>query len=112
LFALYALFTKPETFNGYIIGSPNLNWDNYSIHNFEANSSEKIGDKKIKIFISIGSEESEERYFNPVDSLVTIIQQKNYPSLELESKVFDGSTHLMGPPESLTHGLISVFGKQ
>jgi predicted alpha/beta superfamily hydrolase len=112
LFALYTLFTKPETFNGYIIGSPNLSWDNYSIYNFEENSAEKIGDKKIKIFISIGSEESEERYFDPVDSLVTIIQQKNYPGLELESKVFDGSTHLMGPPESLTHGLISVFRKQ
>jgi len=112
LFGLYALFTKPETFNGYIIGSPNLSWDNYSIYNFEENSAEKIGDKKIKIFISIGSEESEERYFNPVDSLVIKIQQKNYPGLELESKVFDGSTHLMGPPESLTHGLISVFGKQ
>jgi uncharacterized protein len=111
LFGLYTLFTKPETFNSYIIGSPNLSWDNYSIYSFEENSIEKIGDKKIKIFISIGSEESEERYFNPVDSLVTKIQQRNYTGVELEAKVFDGSTHLMGPPESLTHGLISVLIK-
>jgi len=109
LFCLYTLFTKPESFNGYIIGSPNLSWDNYSIYNYEENSSEKIADKKLNIFISVGSDESEERYFNPVDSLVTRIQQHDYSGVSLETKVFEGSGHLEGPPESLTHGLISVF---
>jgi hypothetical protein len=111
LFGLYALFTKPETFNNYIIGSPNLNWDDYSIYKYEEISPEKIGDMQLNIFISVGSEESEERFFNPVDSLVIKIQQRNYAGVELDSKVFDGSTHLMGPPESLTHGLISIFGE-
>ncbi len=110
LFGLYTLFTKPEIFNRYIIGSPSLTWDNYSIYNYEENSSEKIGEKKIRVFISVGSEESDEKYFNPIDKLVTQIQERNYSGLKLEAKVFDGSTHLMGPPESLTHGLISVFG--
>ena len=111
LFALYTLFTRPESFDNYIIGSPNLSWDDYSIFDYEENSLDKIGDMPINIFISIGSEESEERYFNPVDSLVTNIQQHDYSAVNLETKVFDGSTHLMGPPESLTHGLISVFIK-
>jgi len=109
LFCLYALFTQPESFNQYIIGSPNLSWDNYSVFNYEEKSPEKIGDKRLDIFISVGSDESEERYFNPVDSLVTRIQQHNYLGVSLETKVFDGSSHLEGPPESLTHGLISVF---
>jgi predicted alpha/beta superfamily hydrolase len=111
LFALYTLFTRPESFENYIIGSPNLSWDDYSIFVYEENSRDKIGDMPINIFISVGSEESEERYFNPVDSLVTNIQQHDYSGVYLETKVFDGSTHLMGPPESLTHGLISVFIK-
>lgn len=111
LFGLYTFFTRPETFNNYIIGSPNLSWDDYSIFNYEKNSPEKIGDMNLNIFISIGSEESEERYFNPVDSLVTNIQQHNYSGVNLETKVFDGSTHLMGPPEALTHGMISIFSK-
>jgi uncharacterized protein len=109
LFCLYALFTKPESFNKYIIGSPNLSWDNYSVFNYEEISPENIGDKRLDIFISVGSDESAERYFNPVDSLVTRIQQHNYSGVSLETKVFDGSSHLEGPPESLTHGLISVF---
>ncbi len=111
LFCLYTLFTSPENFSCYIIGSPNLSWDNYSIYSYEEKSPEKIGDKKLNIFISVGSEESEDRYFNPVDSLVTRIQQHNYSGVSLETKVFDGSSHLEGPPESLTHGLISVFKK-
>lgn len=111
LFGLYTLFTKPEIFNRYIIGSPSLTWDNYSIFSYEENSSEKIGEKKIGLFVSVGNEESDEKYFDPIDQLVTKIQERNYPGVKLEAKVFDGSTHLMGPPESLTHGLISVFQK-
>jgi predicted alpha/beta superfamily hydrolase len=111
LFALYTLFTQPETFNRYIVGSPYLTWDNGSIYNYEENSAERIGNKEINLFISVGSEESDNKYFNPIDSLVTKIQERNYSGLQLETKVFDGSTHLMGPPEALTHGLISVFGK-
>jgi predicted alpha/beta superfamily hydrolase len=111
LFGLFTFFTRPETFNNYIIGSPNLSWDDYSIFKYEENSPEKIGDMQLNIFISVGSEESEERYFNPVDSLVTNIQKQNYSGVNLETKVFDGSTHLMGPPEALTHGMISVLSK-
>lgn len=111
LFGLYSLFTKPELFNRYVIGSPSLSWNDYSIFNYEENSTEKISDKKINVFISVGSEESDEKYFNPIDKLVTQIQERNYTGVKLQAKVFDGSTHLMGPPESLTHGLISVFSK-
>ena len=109
LFGLYALFTKPDSFSNYIIGSPNLSWDDYSIFNYENKSLEKIGDLQLNIFVSVGSEESEERYFNPVDSLVTSIQNHNYPGMYLKTQVFNGSGHLEGPPESLTHGLISVY---
>jgi len=111
LFGLYTFFTRPETFKNYIIGSPNLSWDDYSIFKYEENSPEKIGDMQLNIFISVGSKESEEKYFNPVDSLVTNLQKQNYSGVNLETKVFDGSTHLMGPPEALTHGMISVLSK-
>lgn len=112
LFGLYSLFTKPEIFSRYILGSPSLSWDDYSIFKYEENSPGKISDKKINIFISVGSEESDEKYFNPIDNLVTQMQERKYSGVKLEAKVFDGSTHLAGPPESLTHGLLSVFGKE
>ncbi|MBV6420517.1 MAG: Ferri-bacillibactin esterase BesA [Ignavibacteriaceae bacterium] len=112
LFGLYSLFTKPEIFSRYILGSPSLSWDEYSIFKYEENSPDKILDKKINIFISVGSEEPDEKYFNPIDNLVTQMQERKYSGVKLEAKVFDGSSHLAGPPESLTHGLLSVFGKE
>jgi len=111
LFALYALFTQPDIFKGYIVGSPSLSWDNYSIFDYEESSVDKLKEKSLNVFISVGSEESEEKFFEPVDQLVIQLQERNYSGLTLSTKVFQGSTHLMGPPESLTHGLLSVFAK-
>jgi hypothetical protein len=111
LFALYTLFTEPKLFNRYTIGSPYLQPGNYKIFDFEEQAVEMLNEVDANIFISVGSEESEKKYFNPVDSLVTKIEERNYQGLNLETKVFHGSTHLMGPPESLTHGLISVLRK-
>ena len=111
LFALYTLFTKPDAFSRYIVGSPYLVWDDYSIFNYEAKSFDKISVLNLNVFISVGSDESTEKYFEPIDSLVKNIQKQDYPELILETKVFQGSTRLMGPPEALTHGLISVFNR-
>ena len=112
LFALYALFNKPETFSRYIAGSPYLIWDNFSIFKYEEDSPEKIGNSEIKLFVSVGSEEPDDKYFYPIDSMVTRIQERAYTGLTLETKVFDGSTHLTGPSETITYGLLSVFKKE
>ena len=109
LFSLYTLFTNPDIFNKYIVGSPLLDWDNYSIYNYEENSAVKLGDRKIKLFISVGSEESDEKYFAPIDSLVTRIQEREYTGMVIDAKVFDESIHLTGPAEAITYGLLSVF---
>ncbi len=111
LFALYSLFTEPEIFNKYVVGSPYLLPENFIIFDYEEQASSTLSEVSAKAFISVGSEASEEKYFNPIDELVTIMQERDYPNLKLETKVFDGSDHLVGPPEVITHGLISVFSE-
>ncbi len=111
LFAIYTLFTEPEMFNRYIIGSPHLSWDEYRIFTVQEEAFEKFDDIKAKVFISVGSEEDDEKYFNPIDEMVTLIDEKGYESLKMETKVFDGGTHLICPPEALVYGLVSVFKK-
>ena len=110
-FALYALFTAPDTFRRYIVGSPHLAAGNFAIYNYEESASEKFSEINADVFISVGSEESEQKYFDPIDEMVTKIQSRNYTGLNLETKVFDGGTHLICPPETITYGLVSVFGK-
>jgi predicted alpha/beta superfamily hydrolase len=111
LFAVYTLFTEPGLFNRYIVGSPHLSWDEYRIFTVQEEAFNKFDDIKAKVFISVGSEEDEEKYFNPIDEMVTLITEKGYDSLKMETKVFDGGTHLICPPEALTYGLVSVFEK-
>jgi predicted alpha/beta superfamily hydrolase len=112
LFAIYTLFTEPDLFNRYIIGSPHLSWDEYRIFTVQEEAFEKMDDIKAKVFISVGSEEDEEKYFNPIDEMVTLIDEKGYENLKMETKVFDGGTHLICPPEALAYGLVSVFNKE
>jgi predicted alpha/beta superfamily hydrolase len=111
LFALYTLFTEPGLFNRYIIGSPHLAWDNFRIFSVQENAFNSIDDINARVFISVGSDQSQETYFEPIDSMVTIIQEKGYPNLKLGTKVFDGGTHLICPPEALTYGLVAVFSE-
>ena len=112
LFAIYTLFTEPGLFNRYIIGSPHLSWDEYRIFTVQEEAFEKMDDIDAKVFISVGSEEDEEIYFQPIDEMVTLINEKGYESLKMETKVFDGGTHLICPPEALSYGLVSVFSKE
>ena len=112
LFAIYAMFTEPGLFNRYIIGSPHLIWDNFRIFDVQEDAFKKLEDINAKVFISVGSEEDDEKYFNPIDEMVTRIEEKEFKSLKLDTKVFDGGTHLICPPEALAYGLVSVFSKE
>ena len=111
LFAFYTFLTEPGLFKNYIIGSPYLAVDNFKILDVQEEVFDKTEDIDARIFISVGSEESDEKYFNPIDEMVTRIEDKGYKSLKMETKVFDGGTHLLCPPEVLSYGLVSVFGK-
>lgn len=111
LFGLYTLFNKPETFNGYIIGSPYLLWDNAVIFSEEEEASIRFPELNANVFISVGSDESEDKYFNPIDEMVSVLQERNYKGLTLETKVFDGGTHIICPPETIAYGLLSIYSK-
>ena len=111
LFALYSLFTEPDLFNRYIIGSPHLSWDNFRIFSVQEEAFNSIGDIDARMFISVGSEQSQETYFDPIDKMVRLFEEKAYESLKLYTKVFDGGTHLVCPPEALSYGLVSVFSE-
>ena len=111
LFAFYTFLNEPGLFKNYIIGSPYLAVDNFKILDVQEEVFDKTEDIDARIFISVGSEESDEKYFNPIDEMVTRIEDKGYKSLKMETKVFDGGTHLLCPPEVLSYGLVSVFGK-
>ncbi len=111
LFCFYNLFTQPDLFNNYIIGSAYLNWDNKIIFEIEKQSAIRTTDISANVFISVGNDEDDETYFNPIDEMVSTLQNRNYKSLIIYTMVFNDSDHLSSPPITITQGLLSIFQK-
>ena len=111
LFCFYNLFTQPDLFDNYIIGSAYLNWDNKVIFDIEKQSAIRTTDISANVFISVGNDEDDETYFNPVDEMVSALQNRNYKSLNIYTMVFNDSDHLSSPAFTITQGLISIFQK-
>ena len=111
LFCFYNLFNQPELFRNYIIGSAYLNWDNKAIFELEKQSAIRTIDINANVFISVGNDEDDEKYFNPIDEMVSTLQNRAYKSLNITTMVFNDEDHLTSPPETIVHGLLSIFQK-
>jgi predicted alpha/beta superfamily hydrolase len=109
LFALYAMFHSPKTFNRYIIGSPSIHWGEEVTFEYEANYAANNSDLPAQVFMSVGSAEPE-YMITDMENMARALRGRNYPSLELTTHVFDGETHLSVIPATMSRGLRTVFG--
>lgn len=126
LFELYVLFHHPETFSGYLVGSPSLWWDAGLAFQWEQAWADAHGDLPARMFLSVGANEQlvgdswmNERF--PLDVLKRLRQvdkvkemaerldRPGYPSLRLETAVFEGEYHLTAPAAAITRGLLAIF---
>lgn len=116
LFGLYVLFSKPDTFSKYIIGSPSIDWGNEYILK-EAERFTGNNDKlNAKIFMAVGAleeagEEAESLTVTNIFRLEEILRKKNPEGMDLRTRVFPDETHLtVGYPNYL-HGIKAVYQK-
>lgn len=110
LFALYTLFHRPNSFNGYIVGSPSLYWDNSITFTYEGDFASRHDDLETKLFLSVGALEAvlEPKFAAMVDNvekLADLLRGRNYPSLELVTHIFENETHLSVIPATMSRGL-------
>lgn len=114
LFALYTLFTEPDTFRRYVIGSPSIYWDNRVILKLEEDYSKMHKALEARVFISVGELEA---VYEPifaqmvanVKELVATLYQREYVGLRLASHIFECETHLSVIPATFSRGLREVF---
>jgi uncharacterized protein len=115
LFGLFGLFTKPETFERYVIGSPSIWWGEKDILQCEQAYADAHDDLKARVFMCSGRlEEPVDKpdNFSMVSNMTDLAQtltNRNYSSLQLTHKILDEETHLSGHPLALLRGLRSVF---
>lgn len=105
-FTLYALFSEPELFSGYVAGSPSVVFgDNFSFEQ-EAEYASSHKDLPVKLYIFVGGEE---RLKYPVEEFIQVLRGRNYPGLEMETRTLEDERHAGVKPEGFNRGLRFIF---
>jgi predicted alpha/beta superfamily hydrolase len=110
LFAAYVWLNDGNTFSRYLIGSPSLDWDKEMIFKAEAAVAKFGKTLHGRVFLSAGADEGE-GMIGPLKRLVTAVTSHSYPSLRLESHIFEGEEHLSGMQAALSRGLKFLYAR-
>src|SRR5262245_14974452 len=122
LFGLYTLFHQPQLFNGYLLVSPSVWWDDRIVFRYEKASREANRPLAARLFLAVGEKEQSpgggwRNEGFPDDALARLRQVQNFRELvaTLEGRAHDGlrmqsavvpdEYHLTVFPAAFTHGL-------
>ena len=101
-FTLYALFSDPTLFHGYLAGSPVVVYGNRFAFKQEAEYAKSHTDLPVRLFISVGGAEE---LAQPVGEFSQVLRERNYQGLVLETLTVEGEGHASNKPESYNRGL-------
>jgi len=82
LFTLYAMFTEPALFNGYVASSPIVTYGNCFAFSQEAEYASNYKDLPVKLFLGVGEEKDLTR---ALEEFIQILRERNYAGLEMET---------------------------
>jgi uncharacterized protein len=106
LFSLYAMFTEPRLFSGFVAASPAVTYANRGAFATEAAYARGHTDLPAKLFIAVGNQEP---LAGPVRELVETLRGRNYRRFTFESRVIEGERHSGNKPEAFNRGLRFLF---
>ncbi|MCE4553755.1 alpha/beta hydrolase [Roseateles cellulosilyticus] len=108
LFTLYAMYTKPALFQGYIAASPAVNVaDDWIIR--QARAYAATGKPIPARLYVTGAELEWPAYLAGIQRYMALLPELNHPGLVFESRIIDGERHSGTKPESYARGMKFVF---
>jgi hypothetical protein len=129
LFAAHVLFTAPDTFRRYGLGSPSFWWGDGAVFEEENQYFQRHDDLRADVFMSVGGEETNagaeatrsrmtpaarqaavkgpapKDMVGDMNTMVHALQSRAYPSLRLGSTILDGEDHASSQPINLSRAL-------
>jgi len=108
LFALYALFERPDVFRRYIASSPSLWWDEGVVFRYESLFARGRTSLPKSVFMSVGAEEAADMR-EPFRPFADSVRARRYPDLAFTAVVLPGETHLTAFATSFQRGLRTVY---
>jgi predicted alpha/beta superfamily hydrolase len=107
-FTLYAMFTDPMLFSGYVASSPIVTYGGRFAFQQEAEYAASHTDLPVRLFVGVGGLED---IVYPVKEFTQILDGRNYPGLEMEVRIVEGEGHASNKPETYNRGLRFVLSK-
>lgn len=123
LFGMLALFREPTTFSHYVLSSPSLWFDKYTMLDVERQYAAKHKDLRANDLLLAGAFEAlrpdsrNKRYSTRVDMVrdmkkfETQLKARRNPGLAIHAEVIQDEDHLTVAPAAITRGLMWAFGK-
>ncbi|HEX6034549.1 MAG TPA: alpha/beta hydrolase-fold protein [Anaerolineales bacterium] len=105
-FTLFAMFSEPTLFRGYVAASPAVPYGQRFAFQQEAEYASSHQDLPVRLFLSVG--EVEELAY-PVQEFMQVISERGYTGLEMEMRTIEGERHAGNKPEAFNRGLRFVF---
>jgi len=105
MFSIYTIFNNPEVFNGYLVTSPYLMFENDYVVDVVKENIENLSLENCQMFVSIGEEP---RYYNSLDELTTLLDD-NETGLDWVYKQYEGEDHGSIPMRTIIDGLGYIF---
>jgi len=106
LFTLFALFTEPELFTGYVSASPAVPYGTQYVFTQEKEYFNQRQDLPVSLFISVGDSE---QLTQPVEVFMRTMAERGYAGLTLQTMVIEGERHASNKPEAYNRGLRFIF---
>jgi len=111
LFGAYVLFHDPSTFDKYLLGSPDLDLDDFITLKYEEDYYLKNKGLNVTIFLSAGTQEWE-RIITSWLKLKNRLASRNYNGLNLIIKTFEGENHTSNIPGTISRGFRELYGRK
>ncbi|HEX9972231.1 MAG TPA: alpha/beta hydrolase-fold protein, partial [bacterium] len=108
LFALYAMFTRPDLFHAYIAVSPATIWDNDWLFKLEEEFHNKHPALPVSLYMT-GAEKESPDFLNSIRSFNDALEKRNYSSFRYYFRVLDDAYHAGSKPEGYTRGMQFIF---
>ena len=105
-FTLYALFSEPGLFSGYVAASPVTVYGDRFAFTQEAKYAKSHPDLPVRLFLSVGELEPLKA---PVQEFMQVLSGRGYTGLEMETRTIEGERHAGNKPEAFNRALRFIF---
>ena len=108
-FTLYAMFSEPRLFRGYVAASPAVPYGQAFAFHQEDDYASRHQDLPVRLFLSVGELEE---LADPVQEFMQVISERGYTGLEMETRIIEGERHAGNKPEAYNRGLRFIFQEE